>query len=145
MSLKFKRLLPEAVLPTRAHPTDAGLDLTAVDAYRDKQNHDIIVYKTGIAVEIPKGYVGLIFPRSSVSKQQSRLSNAVGVIDSGYTGEITFKFDHKGSDYSFMNVYNIGDRVGQLVVVPCLLLEAEWTDKLTETDRGEGSYGSSGS
>lgn len=90
MKVKFKKLTPNAVIPTKAHPTDAGFDLVATRRVFDE--YGSVTYNTGIAVEIPKGYVGLIFPRSSAYKQDLIVANCVGVIDSGYRGEITAKF-----------------------------------------------------
>lgn len=90
MKIKFVKLLENAVAPTKAHATDAGFDLTATSRTFDE--HGAVVYGTGIAVEIPAGYVGLVFPRSSVSKFDLSMANAVGVIDAGYRGEITVKF-----------------------------------------------------
>ena len=90
MKVRIKKLHKDAVIPSYAKSGDAGLDLTAVDYYYDLDGN--IVYHIGLAIEIPEGYVGLIFPRSSISKHDISLSNAVGVIDSGYRGEITAKF-----------------------------------------------------
>lgn len=90
MKVKIKKLDPKAVMPTKAHPTDAGFDLTAVS--RVFAADGTATYGTGLAFEIPKGYVGLLFPRSSVYKQDQALTNCVGVIDSGYRGEVKFKF-----------------------------------------------------
>ena len=81
MKVKIKRLHEDAVIPKYAKPGDAGMDITAISFKRDK---DILSYNTGIAIEIPNGYVGLIYPRSSVYKTGLRLCNSVGVIDSGY-------------------------------------------------------------
>lgn len=90
MKIKFKKLTPNAVIPTKAHPTDAGFDLVATSRVFDE--YGCVAYGTGIAIEIPKGYVGFIFPRSSNAKKDILMSNSVGVIDSGYRGEITAKF-----------------------------------------------------
>lgn len=90
MKIKFVKLHENAVMPTKAHATDAGFDLTATSRYFDE--HGALVLGTGIAVEIPEGYVGLAFPRSSLSKIDLTMANAVGVIDAGYRGEIKFKF-----------------------------------------------------
>lgn len=90
MEVKFKRLCAEAKMPARAHLTDAGYDLTATSCVFDRQGN--ATYGTGIAVEIPKGYVGLLFPRSSVAGKDLTMANSVGVIDSGYRGEIMVKF-----------------------------------------------------
>ena len=81
MKVRFKKLEDGAVAPSRAHDTDAGFDLTAVSVSEDRKRN-IVTYGTGIAVEIPDGYVGLIFPRSSAYKHQLELANCVGVIDS---------------------------------------------------------------
>jgi len=137
--LKFKKLHSDAVIPKRANPGDAGLDLVAISA--QEESNDTITYKTGLAVVIPDGYVGLIFPRSSIYKTSLILSNCVGVIDSGYRGEIQFKFRCL---HTVPDLYVRGDRVGQLVVVPCLQWEAQEVDELSETERGEGGFGSSG-
>ncbi len=90
MKIKFVKLTENAVTPTKAHATDAGFDLTATSRTFDE--HGAVVYGTGIAMEIPTGYVGLVFPRSSVSRFDLSMANAVGVIDAGYRGEITAKF-----------------------------------------------------
>ena len=94
MKIKIKKVSEKAVIPQYAKDGDAGMDLTAISKQiKHSLNGDhIIEYGTGLAIEIPCGYVGLIFPRSSIYKKDLRLSNAVGVIDSGYRGEIKFKF-----------------------------------------------------
>lgn len=151
MKVKFKKLNEKAVLPQYAHDTDAGLDLVCVNHYPDDCGN--IVYYTGLAVEIPEGYVGLLFPRSSISKKSLLLSNAVGVIDSGYRGEIMAKFKPQmmyngegweGVELNDGNMYNFGDRIVQLIIMPYPHIEPEWADELTATDRGEGGYGSTG-
>ena len=90
ITLKVKRLCPEAVLPRRANNTDAGLDLVATSRVFDKDGN--VTYGTGLAFEIPDGHVGLLFPRSSIAVRDLALSNSVGVIDSGYRGEVKLKF-----------------------------------------------------
>ncbi len=141
MKVKIKRLSKNAVIPKKAHATDAGMDMVAVS--RDFDNHGNVVYGTGIAVEIPEGYVGLVFPRSSIHKRDLLLSNSVGVIDSGYRGEITFKFKMAGGKM-YADMYGIGDRIGQLIIMPIPDIEFEETDELGDTDRGTGGYGSTG-
>lgn len=138
MKLKFKKLHKDAVAPKIANHGDAGADLTAISVDYDINN--IITYGTGIAVEIPEGYVGLIFPRSSIYKKQLILSNSVGVIDCGYRGEIKFKF--RGDRES--DVYKIGDRIGQLVIMPIPSVEWQESEELTDSVRGEGGFGSTG-
>lgn len=140
MIVRFKKVHPDAVVPTKAHPTDAGFDLTAVSAEEDRRR-SIVTYHTGIAVEIPDGFVGLVFPRSSVYRHQILLSNSVGVIDSGYRGEITLKFR---ICQPHISRYSTGERIGQLIILPYPEIEFEESDVLSETDRGEGGYGSTG-
>lgn len=144
MEIKFKRLSDNAVLPSKAHPTDAGLDLTCTNITSEVNEcgQFVLVYHIGIAVEIPVGYVGLIFQRSSVYKKSLTLTNAVGVIDSCYRGEILFKFKNTSGD-SIPAVYNIGDRIGQLIIMPYPEVEPVFADTLSETDRGENGFGSS--
>lgn len=139
MICKFKKLVPEAVVPTKAHESDAGFDLVAVSAmFQD----GCWVCGTGLALEIPDGYVGLVFPRSSIAGRNMLLSNGVGVIDSGYRGEVMFKFRPAG-DFS-KPMYMVGERVGQLIIVPYPEVEFVEADGLDESDRGTGGYGSSG-
>ena len=138
MKVKIKRLRPDAIIPRYSKPGDAGLDLTAVANNMDlRGNH---VYYTGLAFEIPEGHVGLLFPRSSISNTNLFSRTAVSVIDSGYRGEVTFKF---GSDGGSVR-YKVGDRIGQLIIMPYPTIEFEEVEHLSETERGEGSYGSTG-
>ena len=149
MKVRIKRLNKEAKIPYKAHKDDAGFDLYATSKwYEGLQN---VVYGTGLAFEIPKGYVGLVFPRSSNSKKSLLLSNSVGVIDSGYRGEVLFKFKKSLNHSSFNNntwyddnEYQIGDRIGQLIIMPYPEIEFIESEELTETERGAGGYGSSG-
>lgn len=136
MKLKVKKLRKNSKLPKKAHNTDAGYDLYADEI---RFNDRYIEYGTGISIELPKGSVGLIFPRSSISKYDLRLANAVGVIDEGYTGELNLRFDAVGPHH-----YQKGDRVGQLVVMKLPELEVEEVDSLTESERSSGGFGSSG-
>lgn len=142
MEVKIKKLNEKAVIPTYAKPGDAGLDLTAIGVYQPQRNNDgsaVITYSTGLAIEIPEGYVGLLFPRSSVSETSLTLANCVGVIDSGYRGEIAFRFK---STATFPTLYQPGDRVGQLIILPYPQIEFVETDELSETERGEDGFGS---
>lgn len=139
MKLKFKKLYENTVLPKHAKRGDAGMDITAISV-EEKRNQ--VIYGTGLSVEIPNGYVGLLFSRSSIYKKDLYLSNATGVLDSGYRGEIKFIFNKKHD--TFNDIYNIGDRIGQLVVVPYESCETEFVDELSETERGSGGYGSTG-
>jgi len=139
MKVRFKKLDENAKMPTRAHEHDAGIDLYACDipVFDEREN---LSYDTQIAIEIPEGYVGLVFPRSSICNHGLMLSNGVGVIDSNYRGSIKlkFKFIPRG------DVYTKGDKIGQLIIIPYPKIELEESDELTETDRGEGGYGSTG-
>lgn len=140
MLVKFKKLVENAKAPERAYPTDAGWDLTAVwHEWNDK--FKVKTYGTGIAVAIPEGYVGLLFPRSSVYKKDLMLSNSVGVIDAGFRGEILFKF--KEAPLISPDVYTNGDRIGQLVVLPIGDVFWDETDKLPESIRDTKGHGSS--
>jgi len=138
MKVRIKRLHPDAVIPKYAKAGDAGMDLTAVEMERE---WNIVTYKTGLAIEIPEGHVGLLFPRSSVYKTSMVLSNCVGVIDSGYRGEIMLKFRSTESN----KAYEVGDRIGQLIIMPYPQVEFEEVDDLSSTERGSGGYGSTGS
>lgn len=160
MVVKIKKLHNDAIIPKYAKNGDAGLDLTAINY---KHFDGCFIYGTGLAVEIPKGHVGLIYPRSSIAGTALYLTNSVGVIDSGYRGELILKF---GSDSNYyldydntakvnadyvgisigqdLPIYNIGDRIGQLIIIPYPQIEFEEVEELSDTDRGEGGFGSSG-
>lgn len=139
-SIRVKKLVPGAVLPKKAHASDAGFDLVAVSVEEDRKR-EIVTYHTGIAMEIPEGYVGLVFPRSSVYKHQLVLSNCVGVIDSGYRGEILFKYRVMQPHVSR---YCSGDRIGQIVIVQLPEFEMVEAEDLSESNREAGGFGSTG-
>jgi dUTP pyrophosphatase len=144
MKVRFKKLTPKAVTPSYAKPGDAGLDMTAIASTIDN-HYGFIEYNTGISVEIPEGYVGLLFPRSSVSKTDLILTNCVGVVDSGYRGEIKFRYKMPPKAYfAGLKRFQEGDRIGQLVVMPYPTIEMEEVNELSETERGDGGYGSTG-
>jgi len=145
MKLKIKKLHPNAVIPQYAKPGDAGLDLVATSLILDENNN--LVYGTGLAIEIPTGYVGLIFPRSSNSKKDLILTNHVGVIDSSYRGEIIFKYKStlcSSGQYITGKNYEVGDKVGQLILFPYPQVTIEEVEELTETERGTNGFGSTG-
>ena len=98
-----------------------------------------VEYGTGLAFEIPEGYTMLVFPRSSVSNTNLVMANSVGVLDSGYRGELKLRFRKNGSDD-----YQIGDRVGQIIILPYPAVNFEEVEDLSESIRGEGGFGSSG-
>lgn len=145
MELKIKRLSDKAIMPIRAHEGDAGLDLTAtsITSEINECGQFILVYHSDIAVEIPDGYVGLLFPRSSIAKKSIQFTNAVGVIDSGYRGEIMAKVRNTSGD-SVPAVYKVGEKFAQLVIVPYVSdITITETTELQDSDRGAGGYGSS--
>ena len=140
LKINVKKLVPEAVIPAYAKPGDAGMDLVATKKWFDE--HGNTVYGTGIAMEIPEGYVGLIFPRSSNAKTDLYLTNHVGVIDSGYRGEIMFKF--RAIKDVFAKEYAVGERIGQISIMPYPQVAFIETDELSSSERGEGGFGSTG-
>jgi dUTP pyrophosphatase len=140
MQVKFKKLHPATTSPSYAKEGDAGMDLTAVEIISDETFQ--IVYDTGIALEIPEGFVGLVFPRSSIRKYDVSLVNSVGVIDSGYRGSVQVTFYKRRGVAS--RVYNVGDRICQLMIIPYPKVELVQADSLSETTRGEGGHGSTG-
>lgn len=148
MEVRIKKLHPDAVIPSYAKDGDAGMDLTAVSKHEDHAGN--MVYGTGLAFEIPKGYVGLVFPRSSISDYGVSLANAVGVIDSGYRGEVTakfkpsFQFERGEPSLPAFREYNVGERVAQIIIIPYPQITFVEADELSETERGTGGYGSSG-
>jgi dUTP pyrophosphatase len=139
MKLKIKKLNERAEIPFYAKDGDAGMDLVATTLVRTSKFFE---YGTDLAMEIPKGYVGLLFPRSSISKTDHFLRNSVGVIDSGYRGEIKLRMSIPALGET---EYLIGDKVGQLILMKLPWVEIEEVDELSETDRGEGGFGSTGS
>lgn len=149
IDLKIKKLHPDAIIPSFAKPGDAGLDLTAVEF--DTDDNGNAVYKIGLAFEIPQGYVGLLFPRSSNASKDLILSNSVGVIDSGYRGEVMVKFkfvkpfgNNRALEGDFPVIYKVGERVAQLILMKLPNITIVETTVLSETERGTGGYGSTG-
>lgn len=151
MNVKVKKLNDKAIIPAYSKPGDAGLDLTATSKSYEGDN---VVYGTGLAIEIPEGYVGLLFPRSSLSNYDLSLTNSVGVIDSGYRGELIFKFKETlkqpyqtdNGEYTQADgrAYKVGERIGQLLIIPYPKVELVEVKELSSSERGSGSYGSSG-
>ena len=139
IEIKFKKLCAEAVMPTKAHQSDAGADLTATSKHWDDEKQ-CWIYGTGIATEIPEGYVGLVFPRSSIRKYGLALANSIGVIDSGYRGEIMCSFKPTGS----CPTYNVGDKIAQLIIMPYPEINYVEATELSDSERGEGGHGSTG-
>lgn len=140
IDLKIRKLCKNARIPFYSQDGDAGLDLTAVSLHKDPVE-PFIEYGTGLAVEIPPGYVGLMFPRSSISDRGMSLANAVGVIDSNYRGEIKLRFYFKSCTYE---IYEPGDRVGQLIVLPYPRVCVKEVEQLSKSSRDKGGFGSTG-
>jgi dUTP pyrophosphatase len=139
MKVKIKKLHPNAVKPKYAKESDAGMDLVATEIISETPSQ--ITYGTGLAMEIPDGMVGLVFPRSSIRNTGLNLSNSVGVIDAGYRGEIQATFNKNGVKDEF---YKVGDRVCQIIIVPHPIIKIVEVDELSESSRGSGGFGSTG-
>lgn len=137
MKIKIKKLNTNAVIPSYSKDGDACMDLTVTSIKRDVF---YVEYGTGLAVEIPKGFFGLIRPRSSVSSKEL-LFKTSGVVDSGYRGELTVRFQDSGDGN---HEYAIGDRCAQFMVLPYPTIEFIEVEKLSTTERGVGGHGSSG-
>ena len=140
MKVKLKKLHPNAVKPKYAKENDAGMDLVATSIIENTSFQ--ITYGLGIAMEIPDGMVGLVFPRSSIRNTELMLSNSVGVIDAGYRGELQATFNKLNGLDSI--AYNVGDRVAQIVIVPHPIVQFVEVDELSESKRGSGGFGSTG-
>lgn len=138
IKLKIKKLNNRAKIPNCAKKGDAGIDLVATTTM---SNGYFIEYGTDLAMEIPEGYVGYIFPRSSISKTDHYLRNSVGVIDSGYRGEIKIRMSVPALG---SKNYKNGDKIAQLIIMKLPWVDIEEVDELSETDRGEGGFGSTG-
>lgn len=143
LNIKIKKLNNNAVVPTYSKDGDAGMDLVATSIISETTTD--VTYGMGIALEIPRGFVGLIFPRSSVRKYDLALTNCVGVIDSGYRGELqaTFKKTNwlKGDS---SEKYQLGDRIAQIMIIPYPQIQFEEVIELSNSDRGTGGFGSTG-
>jgi len=141
LTVKFRKLVPEAITPQYAQDGDAGMDLTATSF---RVTETFIEFGTGIAVEIPHGYVGLLFPRSSITKSAAGVSlkNSVGVIDSNYRGEILVRFELPYSAHTEGNIPVVGDKVAQLLVIPYPKVHLEEVQELSDSNRGQGGFGS---
>ena len=127
-----------AYMPTRAHATDAGLDLYAMQK-QIVPARESAKFDTGVHIEIPNGYVGFLKSKSGLMVKNGIVSD--GTIDCGYTGSIVIKlFNNSGYDYTV----NAGDKISQLVILPILTPELELVDELEDTERGTGGFGSTG-
>jgi dUTP pyrophosphatase len=151
MRVKIKKIGEKVKTPEYSTDGAAGIDFYAHGiryVYQESKHQysldklKYLEYNTGIAVEIPIGFVGLMFPRSSITNKDLFLGNAVGVIDSDYRGEITFRF--KRTDQFTTDEYKIGEKIGQLVIVPAPKVVLEEVNELSDTVRSLGGYGSTG-
>lgn len=144
LKLKIKKLHPDAKIPSYAKPGDACVDLTAVSREINAFTGQVI-YGIGLAFEIPDNHVMLLFPRSSICKQKLALSNSVGVVDAKFRGEVKAVFNSTGSYVANKDqVYDVGDRVCQAMIIPYPMIEFEEVEELSETERSTGGFGSTG-
>jgi len=142
MELRFRRLRPEAVPPSRAYAGDAGFDLAACEGVELPPGERAVV-RTGVAVAIPDGYAGFVLRRSGLAANEGvTVLNAPGLIDAGYRGEL--KVILLNTDRQDTFVVEPGMRVAQLVVLPIGRFEPAEVDELDSTERGQGGHGSSG-
>jgi dUTP pyrophosphatase len=140
MKVRIKKLNENAVIPSYAKDGDAGMDLVATRIISNTTFD--VSYGTDLAMEIPNGFVGLVFPRSSIRKYELALSNSVGVIDSGYRGELQATFKKTNGLDSI--AYKVGDRIAQIMIIPHPPIEFKEVNDLSETERGDGGFGSTG-
>lgn len=143
MKINYKKTHINTVEPSHANTYDAGVDLTAVEVEKSGNwFFPLYTYRTGIALQLPKTHFAMLVPRSSLSKKLMWLANHVGIIDTGYTGELIFKFR------SILGIkpYKVGERIGQMVLFRRNRIEmTEVTSDLVSNDqRGEGGFGSTG-
>jgi len=145
MQVKIKKLVSEAVIPHYSKKGDVGLDITATSKTLDEYGN--IVYGTGLAFEIPDEHFMMLVPRSSNFKTDLLLTNHCGIVDSGYRGEVMFKYaDYRkhGESWNPTEEYEIGDRIGQAIILPYPTITFVEVDELSDSERGAGGYGSTG-
>lgn len=140
LAVKVKKLHHDSIIPNYAKQGDAGLDLTATRIINETELQ--VSYGTDLSFEIPDGYVGLLYPRSSIRKYNLLLSNSVGVIDSGYRGEIMLTFIKTNGNFS--EKYNVGDRIGQIIILPYPKVKLIESNTLSDSERGHGGFGHTG-
>jgi dUTP pyrophosphatase len=140
--LAFRRLDPEAILPERVHPGDAGFDLRSIEDVEVGPGERTMV-RTGLAVAIPDAHAGLVLPRSGLAtKHGLTLANAPGLIDAGYRGELICSLVNLDRDESVKIAR--GDRIAQLVIVAVREVRPAWVDELPPSSRGDDGFGSTG-
>ena len=141
MTVRFKRLCPDAVLPAYAHPGDAGMDIRSVDDLEIAPGARALVH-TGLVMVLPPGWEAQVRPRSGLAlKHGVTVLNTPGTIDAGYRGEVGVILANLG-DVPF--AVKKGDRIAQVVVAPVTTAAIEETDVVDDTDRGGGGFGSTG-
>ena len=138
IDVKIRKVHPDAVIPFRAHATDAGMDVIAISM---EMTEDYVEYDTGLQFQLPEGYAMLIFPRSSNSKKDLLLCNSIGILDAGYTGNLKLRFKLTTEGYT-EKIYNPGDKVGQIMIIPYPEINFIETEVFNETERGDGGFGS---
>ncbi|MDX2469750.1 MAG: dUTP diphosphatase [SAR324 cluster bacterium] len=144
MKLKIQLHYPEMPAPKKAHATDAGIDLTCMTIVI--KTKDVFFFDCGISVEPPPGYYTQLVPRSSIYKQDFIMANSVGIIDQDYRGKIFMPMRYVGTgDGKKAAMALVGHRVGQLILKKVEDYQIEIVDSLSDTIRGEGGFGSSGS
>jgi dUTP pyrophosphatase len=136
--MKIKPLYPESKLPTKATDGSIGHDLYA---HTVSKGAYYIEYGTGIAIQPPEGYYAIIVPRSSISNRGLSLANSLGIIDPDFIGELKLRFYEIDSKYDH---YEVGEKIGQLILLPIIPINIEIVDSLKETERGSGGFGSTG-
>lgn len=142
-TLKIKANYPNMTLPKKAHFTDSGLDLTLIDVIEKREN--VFFFDTGISIEPPEGYYTELLPRSSIYKHDFIMTNSVGIIDTGYRGILYMPMRYVGDGDGLTEARAlIGDRIGQIILKKIEPFDIEVVSNLSETDRGEKGFGSSG-
>lgn len=144
MNIKVKKVLDNAQLPVKGSDGAAGYDVfAATETFRPEKTGPIFEYDTGLAFEVPKGYGMFILPRSGITTKTSFiLGPSVGLLDPDYRG--TLKFQFRNVSPGTGKKYNVGDKIGQIVVLPVPELNFEVVEELSDTKRGEGGFGSTG-
>jgi dUTP pyrophosphatase len=140
LEIRFKKLRPEAHMPTYAYSDDAGMDLYSAEDATIFVSHGKLV-TTGLALEIPLGFFGLIRPRSGIAKDYKVTMISSGVIDSGYRGEVKVQLHNHGTQRYEISA---GDRIAQLLIIPVVHATLEEVSELSKTVRRESGHGSSG-
>lgn len=136
LNVKIKKLDSRAVIPHYSKKDDAAMDVYCIDK---EETEKYLEYKTGLSFEIPKGYFMLVFPRSSISDKDLLQCNSVGVVDSGYRGELKVRYKKFGE-----HIYEIGERIAQIMILPYPQINFQEVEELENSERGDGGFGSTG-